>query len=96
VERVGDDLADIGDRRKMDDHVALVHSPARGVAVGDVAQDRSHFRRRVIPRLGEIEDHRLVPLVAQLIDDVRPDEATPARDQNSHVATTSPSGSATG
>ena len=96
VKRVGDDLADVGDRREMDDHIALVNSPARSVAVGDVPEDGPHLRRRVIPRLREIEDHRLVSLVAQLIDDVRPDEAAPARDENSHVATTSPTGSATG
>ena len=96
VKRVGDDLADVGDRGEMDDHIALVNSPARGVTVGDVSEDGPHLRRRVIPRLREIEDHRLVSLAAQLIDDVRPDEAAPARDENPHVATTSPTGSATG
>ena len=43
VKRVGDDLVDVGDGCEMDDHVAPVNSPARSVAVGDVAEDGSYI-----------------------------------------------------
>ena len=96
LKRIGHDLTDVGHRSEVDDHIALVHSPTRSVAVGDVSQDRPDLGRGVMTRLREIEDHRLMAFAPQPIDDMRPDEAAAARDEDSHVATTSPSGSATG
>ena len=85
AERIGDDVVDVRDRGEMDDRVAAARSPPGGVAVGDVAEHRSHLGRRVVRRLREIEDHRLVAVCDQPVDDVRADEAGTAGDEHPHA-----------
>ena len=55
--------------------IAAVHGRGARVAVGDVADDGLTSVGGWYARRHEIEDRRLVPVVAQLIDDVRADEA---------------------
>ena len=94
--RVGDDVVDVGDGGEMDDRVAAANRAARRLAVGEVADHRRDVSRRVMRRVDEVEDDRLVAVRAQPVDDVRADEARAARDEDSHCDAARRAGRAAG
>ena len=87
--RVGEDVADVGDRREVDDRVAVAHRQVEVGGVGDAAGEGLDLERRVVRRGAEVEDPRRVAAVEQPVDDVGADEAAAARDQDPHAASSS-------
>ncbi len=68
----------------MDDRVAAPDRIAKGCEIDEVTPDLLDALRVVVGRLAEVEDARVVARENQLVDDVRPDEPRPTRDDDLH------------
>ena len=85
VDRVGHDVADVCDGGEVDDRVATAGGAPGGITVGNVAEHGPDLRGRVVRRLQKVEDHRLVAVGDQPVDDVRTDEPGAPGDEDLHA-----------
>ena len=94
--RVGDDVADVGDGGEVDDGVAAAHRAPRCFPVREVADHGRDVLARMMRRVNEVEDDRFVAVGVQRVDDVRADEARPARHEHFHCEAASRAGRSAG
>ncbi len=85
-DRVGKDMADVGDRGEVDNRVAVSHRQVEVGRIGDAAGEGLDLQRRVVRRGAEVEDPRRHPPVEQAVDDVGADEAPSSGYQDPHAA----------
>ena len=89
--RVGEDVADVGDGGEVDHRVAVAHRQVEVGRVGDAAGECLDFQRRVVRRGAEVEDPRRHAAIDQPVDHMGADEAAAAGYQDPHACSSLPS-----